>query len=179
MVAAAAARIGDTEHTRIVDLPYPGEEGAAAFSRADVIVTGVDHSGTSYEVRLFLNNPSATADTPRTAEHGYAGRYTVFGHGGCYGDEGHCEVPERSADVTDLRPAHPLTPLTTYVTVTDALRRILTEDGALRTVTLVPVSITPRRQDRAPAPELLNFADLSLQTYLTATEADVETHVPE
>jgi hypothetical protein len=41
-------------------------------------------------------------------------------------------------------------------------------------VTLVPVSITPRRADRRPQPELLHFADVSLQTYLTSTEADVE-----
>ena len=102
------------------------------------------------------------------------GRFTIFGHGGCYGDEGHCEVPAPPADPTDLRPAHPLTPLDTYVTITDALRRVLAHDGALQTVTLVPVSITPRRADRRPAPELLHFADVTLSTYLTSTEADAE-----
>lgn len=172
MVTAAAARTGSTEQTLIVDLPFPAEEGLGPFTRADVVFTGVDHSGSSYEVRLFLNNPAATADTPRTAEHGYAGRFTVFGHGGCYGDEGHCEVPARSADPTDLRLAHPLTPLDTYVTITDALRRVLDHGGALQTVTLVPVSITPQRADRRPAPELLHFADVSLRSYLTSTEAD-------
>jgi hypothetical protein len=83
-------------------------------------------------------------------------------------------VPAPSTDPTDLRPPHPLTPLNTYVTITDALRHILAEGSELRTVTLVPVSITPMRKDRKPAPELLHFADVSLQTYLTATEADVE-----
>jgi hypothetical protein len=39
-------------------------------------------------------------------------------------------------------------------------------------VTLVPVSITPRRADRRPAPDLLHFADVSLRTYLASTEAD-------
>jgi hypothetical protein len=174
MVTAAAARAGDTEQTLVIDLRFPAGEGLASFTRADVVITGVDHSGASYEVRLFLNNPAATAETPRTAEQGYAGRFTVFGHGGCYGDEGHCEVPAPSADPTDLRSAHPLTPLDTYVTITDALRRVLARDGALQTVTLVPVSITPRRADRKPAPELLHFTDVALRTYLTATEADVE-----
>lgn len=172
MVTAAAARAGESGQTLIVDLRFPAEEGHAPFTRADVVITGVDHSGTSYEVRLFLNNPAATAGTPRTAEQGYAGRFTVFGHGGCYGDEGHCEVPAPSADPTDLRLAHPLTPLDTYVTITDALRRVLAHDGGLQTVTLVPVSITPRRADRKPAPELLHFADVTLRTYLTSTEAD-------
>ncbi|MGH8896158.1 MAG: hypothetical protein ACRDZ4_03825 [Egibacteraceae bacterium] len=92
------------------------EEGEAAFSRADVVFTGVDHSSVSYEVRLSLNNPSADVATPRTPEAGYAGRFTVFGHGGCYGDSGHCDVPSASTDPTYLRPAHPLTPLDTYVT---------------------------------------------------------------
>src|ERR1700745_3043461 len=145
MVTAAAARTGDTEQTLVIDLPFPAEEGRAPFTRADVVVTGVDHSGASYEVRLFLNNQAATADTPRTAEQGYAGRFTIFGHGGCYGDEGRCEGRGAS---TDLRPARPLTPLDTYVTITGALRRVLADGGALRTVTLVPVSITPRRADR-------------------------------
>jgi hypothetical protein len=174
MVAAAAARAGDTEQTLVVDLPFPGAEGRIPFTRADVVFTGVNHSGASYEVRLFLNNPAATAGTPRTAEQGYAGRFTVFGHGGCYGDDGHCDVPAPATDPTDLRPPHPLTPLDTYVTVTGALRRAVAHGGALQTLTLVPVSITPRRTDRKPAPELLRFADVSLQTYLTSTEADVE-----
>ena len=83
--------------------------------------------------------------TPRQAEEGYGGRFTVFGHGGCYGDAGHCDVPAVSPDETDLRPQHPLAPLNTYVTITDALQRILAAGGTLETVTLVPLSITPRR----------------------------------
>src|SRR5262249_39062392 len=120
------------------------------------------------EVWVFLNNPSATADTPRTIENGYAGRATMFGHGGCYGDSGHCEVPAPSADPTDLRSRHPLTPLDTYITITEALRAVLERDGALSTLTLVPVSTPPLRADRKPAPELLRFDDVSLRTYLAA-----------
>lgn len=175
MVAAAAARAGETEQTLVVDLPFPGEAGTTPFTQADLAFTGVGHSDISYEVRLFFNNPTATASTPRTAEHGYAGRFTIFGHGGCYGDDGHCDVPATSADPTDLRRAHPLAPQQTYVTVTGALRRLLADGATLQTVTLVPVSIMPRKADRKPAPELLTFADVSLLTYLTATEADAET----
>ena len=67
MVAAAGARAGETGQTLVIDLPFPAQEGLAPFTRADVVITGVDHSAASYEVRLFLNNPAATADTPRTA----------------------------------------------------------------------------------------------------------------
>jgi hypothetical protein len=83
-------------------------------------------------------------------------------------------VPAPSADPTDLRSAHPLTPLDTYVTITGALRRVLADGSALQTVTLVPVSITPRRADRKPAPELLHFTEVTLRTYLTSTEADAK-----
>jgi len=172
MVAATAARTGEAEQTLVVDLALPTDASQAEFSRADVVIQGLDHSQSSYEVRLYLNNASATADTPRTVEHGYAGRLTVFGHGGCYGDLGHCEVPAPSSDPTDLRPPHPLTPLDTYVTVTNALRSILERDGALRTLTLVPVSSPPLRAERKPAPELLRFDDVSLHTYLAAPDAD-------
>lgn len=173
MVTTADARRGTGEQTVVVDLEFPGEAGEAApFSRADLVVEGLDHSGLSYEVRLYLNDPDASIGTPRDAAHGYAGRLTVFGHGGCYGDEGHCEVPEPSADPTEFRPRHQLAPMDTFVTVTEALRRIVTRDGGVRTVTLVPVSLPPRRADRAPAPELLQFTDLSLQTYLTPADAD-------
>jgi tyrosinase len=136
------------------------------------VFTGVDHSGPSYEVRLFLNNTRADMNTPRTPESGYAGRFHVFGHGGCYGDLGHCDVPDPSIDPTDLRPQHALTPLDTYVTITTALRRVLATGDQLKTVTLVPVSVMPMRKDRQPAPELFRFNDVSLETYLTTTEAD-------
>lgn len=175
MVASSTARTGAGGQTLVVDLGYPPDSGRAPFTRADLVVTGVDHSGTSYEVRLYLDNPGADIGTPRDPEAGYAGRYTVFGHGGCYGDEGHCEVPEDSGDPTDVRPAHQLTPLDTFVTVTDALRRVLDRDGRLSTVTMVPISLTPRRADRKPAPELLTFGNLALHTYLAGTDADVAT----
>ncbi|WP_346618361.1 hypothetical protein [Blastococcus montanus] len=169
MATLATARAGRDDQTRVVDLVFPGDVPPAPFSRADLVITGVDHSQMSYEVRIFLDNPDATAATPRTAEEGYAGRYTVFGHGGCYGGDGHCDAP---AAGEDLRLAPPPRPYDTYVTVTGALQRILAAGDSLRTVTLVPVSLPPRRADRGPAPELLHFDDVSLQTYLTATDAD-------
>jgi hypothetical protein len=99
----------------------------------------------------------------------------VFGHGGCYGDEGHCEVPEEATDPYDLRPPHPLTPYTKIVTVTDALRRVLaTEPGGLRTVTLVPIGMAASRADVGPTDELFRFDDVELQTYLTNVESDAD-----
>ena len=94
MVPAASMTTGTAPGVLVADVsfrPTSPEEGR--FTRADLVFSGVDHSQTSYEVRVFLNNPTADASTPRTAEHGYAGRFVIFGHGGCFGDDGHCEVP--------------------------------------------------------------------------------------
>jgi hypothetical protein len=58
------------------------------------------------------------------------------------------------------------------VTITEPLKRLLSAGGALETVTLTPISVTPRRRDRTAAPELFKFSDIELQTYLTAVEDD-------
>src|SRR5262245_49035451 len=79
-------------------LAAPSPDVASGFSRADLVFYGVDHSGPSYEAWIFLNNPEATLDTPAEPAQGYAGRFTVFGHGGCYGEAGHCDVADRLSD---------------------------------------------------------------------------------
>ena len=43
------------------------------LSRADLEISGIYHGESSYEGRIFLNNPTATAATSRTARSGYAG----------------------------------------------------------------------------------------------------------
>src|SRR5919199_1305474 len=105
-----------------IELPYgPGE---LEFTRADLIFDGVDHSGESFEARIFFDNPEADEHTPMDEEHGYAGFFVIFGHGGCAGDEGHCDVPTNPDDTDDLRLPHPLHPATKPVIVTEALRRV-------------------------------------------------------
>ena len=69
MVPAASMSAGAAPGVLVADVsfrPTSPEEGR--FTRADLVFSGVDHSETSYEVRVFLNNPSADASTPRTAE---------------------------------------------------------------------------------------------------------------
>ena len=121
-------------------LELPELEDVDELSRADLVFYGVDHSGPSYEARVFLNNPKADADTERLPEHGYAGAYTVFGHNGCYGDDGHCLPDQRHRDEFDVRAPHPLRPLTVTVIATEAVRRALVAPEVRElTVTVVPV----------------------------------------
>lgn len=107
------------------------------FVRADLEIEGIDHGGASYEGRIFFNNPGATKDTPTDLESGYAGSFYIFGHGGCLGDEGHCEVKGKDQPY-DFRAPHPLTPAHKRVTVTAALVEAC-KRGEDVTVTVVPV----------------------------------------
>jgi hypothetical protein len=144
-----------------VELDAPSEP----FKRADILLHGVDHSKASFEGRLFVNNPEADEKTPTDDEHHYVGSFWVFGHGGCAGDEGHCEIPpiQRSFD---LRPEHQLTPTSTRVIVTEELRR-LTEPGQRFSLRIVPYV---RPQDAQVLPtelvsDLLQAQRIDLVTY--------------
>lgn len=143
----------------------PGQEQETSFTRADLVFTGVDHSSLSYEVRIFLNNKAADDKTPRELETGYAGKFTVFGHGNCFGEAGHCEVPEGQAG-GDIYAQHPLTRQRMIVPITSALRKVLSSPSRqLETVTLVPISKDPKRADRGLTPDLFKYDGVSLRTY--------------
>jgi hypothetical protein len=136
------------------------------FTRADLEFRGVDHSGPTYEARIFLDNKRADIKTARDAGEGYAGSFWVFGHGGCFGELGHCDIPTGPRGPFDKRPPHPLTPQFKTVIVTDALKRVLqTSDAKTLLVTVVPV--VPETQfslvklDTDP----LKFESVSLLTY--------------
>lgn len=141
-------------------LEIPGDEDdGTEFSRADLVFYEVDHSGPSYEARVFLNNPDASLETPCELEEGYAGSFHIFGHGGCYGEEGHCEPNGRTRDAFDVRPPHPLTGYTKTVIVTDALRRVREPEVV---VTVVAVEAG---EDGPVASDALSFETVRLLTY--------------
>jgi tyrosinase len=140
------------------------EEGD--FHRADLEFHGVDHSGSSFGANVFLNTPEANETTPRDEQSGYAGSFYVFGHGGCFGDIGHCDVPRGPRGPFDLRLPHQLTPQKRTVTITEPLRRILsrrreTGESGL-TVTVVPIASD---SPVAAGEDLFRFERLALVTY--------------
>jgi hypothetical protein len=133
----------------------------ATYSRADIEIEGLDHGGSSYEGRVYVNNPEANQDTEPSAGNGYAGSYYVFGHGGCYGDQGHCDVVPRSP--YDPRPPHGLTPTRKVVVATDAIRQAAAKKEPL-TVTVVPVLMSTT--DKVPEDEELpSFQAVSVIAY--------------
>jgi tyrosinase len=139
-------------------LRMPAWPDQPPFKRADLIIDGVSHRGDSFEGRIFLA-PNADATTPKDPEHGYAGSLYVFGHGPCFGDEGHCNDPGGPIHPFDYRRPHPLTPQVHVVQITDALRRLAEAQSEVH-VTIVPT--TPKGE---PAGDILSFDRLTLVTY--------------
>lgn len=136
---------------------------ASGFVRADLVFDGLDHSGASFEARIFINNPDADANTELTVQNRYAGTFHVFGHGGCFGDVGHCEVRGIPRPY-DPRPAHPLTPMRKVVIATEALRReIKRSNGKGLTLTIVP--IVRSGTARCDYENVLKFDRVSVVTY--------------
>ena len=136
----------------------PAHDDGAAFQRADLVFYGVDHSGPSFEARVYFNQDAVDASTPRNADS-FAGSVTVFGHGGCAGDPGHCDVPTHPRDPFDRRPPHHLTGQTKTVIVTDALRRV--SDAEL-TISVIAVRPGP---EVAEVVDALHFERFTLLTY--------------
>jgi hypothetical protein len=146
-----------------VELPRPPRLSADDFSRADLEFRGVDHSGPSFEARVYLDNPRAEVGSGRAEDAGYAGSFYVFGHGGCFGELGHCDVPTGPRGPYDLRPPHQLTPQFRTIFVTDALRRVMrssNEDSF--TVTVVAVVYDNPTSRVADVEDPLVFESVSL-----------------
>jgi hypothetical protein len=137
---------------------------AEPYVRADLEFHGVDHAKASFEARLFINNPDAGPDTP-ASDPSYAGSFWIFGHGGCAGDEGHCEPP-RERRPFDFRPEHQLIPVSKRVMITEKLRALV-QPGEQFTVRVVPY-IRPESAGRLPAnlvTDVLQFTRADLITY--------------
>lgn len=134
---------------------------AGEFSAADLAFYDVDHSGPSFEALVFLNSPEAGVQAPLEPRSGFAGSFVVFGHGGCFGDEGHCEVPTANKDPFDSRPLHPLTPQTKLVDVSDALQQARkdAEHLSVTVLAIVPGAEGPELKDA------LFFSAMRLLTY--------------
>ena len=145
-----------------VTTPIDTECLASGFVRADLVFDGLDHSGASFEARIFINNPDADASTEMTVQNRYAGRFHVFGHGGCFGDVGHCEVRGVPRPY-DPRPAHPLTPMRKVVIATDAIRKEIKRSDKSLTLTIVP--IVSSGTDRCDYENVLKFDRVSVVTY--------------
>jgi hypothetical protein len=108
---------------------------------AELIFTGIEQAGPSYEGRIFLSNPDADESTPLAPEEGYAGSFHVYGYG-------HPAPPAiAEAKATRTVDAGPVAPIEKRVRVNEtALRGALDRSDEL-TVTVVSIPVEP---DAAP-----------------------------
>jgi len=133
-----------------------------SWQRADLEFEGVEHDGASFVMHVFLNNPDADAATPRTAEERYAGYLTVFAHGDCWGDVGHCDIPE-PVSAFDRRPPHPLLPFDATLEITEALQALSDGTGPDGTGEVTVTVLAFNQADDTDG--VLRFKELTLLTY--------------
>jgi hypothetical protein len=139
----------------------------AGLSRVMLEFEGVDHDGSTFTVLTYLNNPAVPDDAGRDESENFAAAFTVFAHGDCWGDVGHCEPTRDRVSEFDVRPEHPLTPANFAVDITDAVERLVTTER-VRTLTVTAL-VTTADEDRTKEP--LRFDALSLVVFETATPA--------
>lgn len=134
---------------------------ATDFSSAHLEIGGIKHTGSSYEGLVYLNNPGATRETGADATAGYVGSFNVFGHGGCFGAEGHCEAPDERRRF-DNRPLNRAIRMKKRVDVSDALRNAAAAEDELQ------FTIVARVTDGTPGLEpegVLDVKRLSIVLY--------------
>jgi hypothetical protein len=101
---------------------------------------GICCCGSEGEPSTAKDCAEANAETP-VEDPSYVGSFHIFGHGGCFGEEGHCDVPRGPQDPFDLRLPHRLLPQTMSVGITSFLReRLQRGDTGPITVTVIPVA---------------------------------------
>jgi hypothetical protein len=146
------------------EIEVPAGSDLPELSRADLTFYGLDHSGPSYQVRVFFNNPGAGPDTALSEGEGFVGKFSVFAHGGCFGEEGHCDV-RGPVSPFDRRPPHQLVPIARGLIVTGAIRDLIRREMTSVTVTAVPVVRPSALATADQAADVLTVDQVALHTF--------------
>jgi hypothetical protein len=109
------------------------------FHRAEIRFEGLTPPKDSFTVRVFVNDTKADASTKTDGNADFLGAQGFFGHGECFGDEGHCDPKPR--DIFDPRPRHHYNPIRVRLNVTRPLRALVRKGAKLDNapITLVVV----------------------------------------
>jgi hypothetical protein len=135
-------------------------KGEPPFRRADLELVGLEKSGPSFVLNVFVANPEADDQTPQEITSGWAGTLPVFAHGDCWGSQGHCDTPRGPVSGFDRRLPHALTPTNLAMEITDALRFLGPVEEVI--VTIIAQEADPDREERK---QILRFQKLVLVTY--------------
>ncbi|HET7418117.1 MAG TPA: hypothetical protein VFJ61_10885 [Solirubrobacterales bacterium] len=130
----------------------------APIKGAALELIGVDQRVPSFTANVYLNNPKVPEDAG-TEGRGYAATFAFFGHGeDCWGDEGHCELPD-AVSPFDQRAESTFQPANVTVPITDALTQLAQDEQVRVTILAWPVGTN------GSSDEPLRFDELMLVTY--------------
>ena len=65
----------------------------ATFERADLEIYSIDTFRPSFSALVFFNDDQVDEENCGEERESYAGRFSIFGHAQCVGDDGHCDIP--------------------------------------------------------------------------------------
>ena len=91
-------------------------------------------------IRVFLNEPEATVDTPTLNNKNFVEEIPLF-HGTCFGGPGHCDLPLEKTRRFDHRPLHHHEPTNILVNATRVAQHLLNKGAKDLTVQLVVVGL--------------------------------------
>jgi hypothetical protein len=138
--------------------PFRVETDPKKISKVEIKFANLDTSKDSCEARIFINNSSASYNTPTNEKNGYVGSLYVFGHGsGCFGGPGHCNVQERDS-LYDIRSSSPLSKCDQYLDVTESIRKFMKKGEIV--ITIVP--ILAKIEEMTDTVNVLKFDGLSI-----------------
>ena len=111
-------------------------------------------------IRVFLNSPDASADTPMSGNDNFVEQFSTF-NGTCFGGPGHCNLPLQNTRTFDRRPLHNHEPRNYKIDATAAVQRLLNKGAKNITVQLVIVGLNGKPVENAVFIEgvSINFID--------------------
>jgi hypothetical protein len=109
--------------------PLPLPISFASVARLDLEFQDVRRDAGSFTCYVFLN-PGGDVPAEAGRDHpSFAGSFTIFAHGRCWGGDGHCDFRRGPIHAFDRRPPHHLQPINVSMDMTDQLDRLEDPDA--------------------------------------------------
>jgi hypothetical protein len=105
----------------------------AHLSRLDLDFVNVRRDHGTFTAFVFVNAEELAVDAGRDHES-FAGAFTIFAPGQCWGVDDHCDWRRPPVSAFDRRPAHHLTPINVTLEITHLIERIGNPDALSVTV---------------------------------------------
>jgi hypothetical protein len=105
----------------------------SGLARLDLEFVDVHRDGGSFTAFVFVNAEELSSDAGRDHDR-FAGSFTVFGQGECWGVDDHCDWKRGPVSAFDRRPPHHLTPINVSMDITETIAALGNPDTLTVTV---------------------------------------------